>query len=335
MSGWRDYLSLEGFTPREQALVERSLDDIWATPEGRDLIERAPSHSGAQVSIHNTTRGDGDHSSDANIDYIGLNFTSIAHQQFATQSGGYRHTSVTETLVHELFHTTDNRIEALNRNGSLFNSFITATPEGRAIPPEVHHAIGERIIQFAGEGILPLLEDYQELGDMTRLDYTTDLVMDLQGEYFVQLTKSINRVGEDRGWLTTLAQEYGLESLSVGPVDASSALTAFRAHLVAREESRNLRRSMEELATDYTDYFMLRYYGIEPREDYMTDIWSEIATNYNVLPRKSAQPLQTAAVLKEAGEYVLGGGGEVHNGSLGVLDVPPLPHNITSQIERQ
>jgi len=168
MSTWRDYIKLEGFEGDEKTLLEASLDQIWVIDEGRELIMRTRSSmSNSQtlypiyldvmsepITITNQgiVNGNGNTLS-GNIvvgKTLNLNFNQISHLQFMTSSGEWRNSSITETLVHELLHLTDDTIK-LEKAGARITSYIDALvspllatePE---LTPEQKHVISIRVI---------------------------------------------------------------------------------------------------------------------------------------------------------------------------------------------
>lgn len=351
MTGWRDHIKLRpSVTGDPQApLIEACLDRLWAIEEGRALIMRAhQSYEGnGPMPI---AFGAGNYASAKGGVELNLEDIAATHIQDGT---GRRRLSVTEVLVHELFHITDT-VLLEDRNTAIARAYQDSLQSAA----QALFASPANISDEQAEDVFDVLRDYAlEQLATTRPDLDLSLLTGLGSvevvkiwmgqpdtalqlmEQFQAISSALSGIRQDAEAMAEIADILGVRERDIAFRSMSATEIAGRVQLLA-SALQEAALAPEEIATDYTDYFMLRYFGVSPREDYLNDGLNTTAPAPNtafVEPAPLASAPLTDQVLQEAREYLQGRSyqrSDQHGGALGRLDLPPLPQDISARIER-
>ena len=305
---WNGMIGIRPSIGKYAPQILQALTDIYSTPEGKDLIDRAV------VNARNLSNSDGL----LHISYgpsaeafghgtVELNFDEIAKLRFHSPSGE-RNTSILETLVHEFVHEADQ---------TLMNS---------QIPPSII-SLADALIQSPTK-----LSDQQKATLCNRLiseagHLNTEIYLEVVAfnqnlltkhpEIISQLADGLNTVAHNPSRLTDLAQSIGIAPDQL-VIHQQTPEQLKQIMITAGNKYRSERMQHEQPAVEFTDFYMAKYYGIPPRKNYFNGTLAESPADISTNPSRTVTTDNTQ--LKELAERY-----NAEIDSIGVPGFPRLP----------
>lgn len=262
---WQDHLTVDASFGEARPWVERTLDSIASTPEGRALIEKAQRISayhldaptrtlliGKVIDGQSVTEGIAPifyaNGSYYNPDqgFIGLDLEQVRHLTIRT-SDGHKPLGLISLTVHELFHAADPRkIETfIEQHSERFTRHIMGRIMGaEGIPTNKQATLFNALIQ----GPMPEGTSTRQACDIQAARYNDGI--------------------RNEEKLTLLTQALGIDRNALSLTPISGTLLWELQQQIEKNSRPALNARNEADATAFTDAYMRKYHGSYRRKDY-------------------------------------------------------------------